>query len=195
MPEKDLKRNAKILEALNKLLKDSVWEKSLFLKASAKKIRGIRDTLKAHAELPEEEENSGVLSNNLASRFAARLGQVEIFVSLYNADGNNFKKWEKSLLNISGQSSTRPVYINEKDIRELVRSKEKKKNEAYVSILINQDELVSPPEGKAPEDSMQHKLLILRDRALKVENIVRFVHQSGSYRFRNNHLIRQEDVS
>ena len=131
---------------------------------------------------------------HLANRVAERTGQQEVFISLYNADGGNLQKWAKLLQGVSRQVVTRPIYAQEKEICALIRSKLNKKNEAYLAVYIDRDDVIEMAEDKAPKDRLGHHLLVTKDGAIKLENVTRFIHESGQYILKDGQLIRQGDA-
>jgi intracellular multiplication protein IcmQ len=192
--DEELKHNLKILKALDEALQFGPWEESNFLQATGRKLKQIRDKFKASLNLESFASNYAEHPNHLANRIAARVGQEEVFISLYNADGNNLPKWEKIVNSLSNNIVTRPIYHLENDIRALIRSKMHKENEAYVAIYISSSDVIHVPQEKMMVDRLGHELLIAKDGAVKPENIIRFMHATGRYLFKDHKLIRQGDI-
>lgn len=185
--EENLKRNLKILQALDKAIKEGQWEGKLLFQATGKKLREIRDRLRATLQLDEMDSEA---SNQLAEREATRSSQVEVFVSLYNADGNDLKKWAMVIKSLETNIITRPIYNNEADIQTVIRSKTNKKNEAYLSVFINKSAILAPTGKQPPRDRLGYEMLLIKEGALNLESISRFVHISGEYEFKDNHLVK-----
>lgn len=181
-------QNEAILKALNDAIEKGPWEKSNFLKVIGKNLTEIRDGFlnqlgaSSHAQLKAE--------SHLANRIALRSGQQEIYVSLYSADGVNIQSWEKIVFNLPRQMISRPIYADEADIKALLKTKENKQNEAYVAIYINQFDILPLSADKAPVDKLGKTLLSLKDKTLNLDNISRFVHASGVYRYERGRLVK-----
>lgn len=181
-------QSAAILKALNEAIETGPWEESSFLRVIGKNLQQIRD------------EFIGLLSNrnqaqlraesNLANRVALRSGQQEVYISLYSADGSNIQSWEKIVTNLPRQMISRPIYADEENIKDILKIKEHKINEAYVAIYINKDDILSLGADKLPKDKLGNTLLNLKDKTLNLDNISRFVHVTGVYRFERGHLIK-----
>lgn len=61
---------------------------------------------------------------------------------------------------------------------------------AYVAIYISQSDILHLSADKAPVDKLGKPLLTLKDKSISLENISRFVHVSGVYRYSNGRLIK-----
>lgn len=181
-----------IYNELDKAVKEGPWENSTILRAIGKVLRQFHFRFKE--DLGISNHNKPVIEDHIANRIAMRQGQIEVFISLYSSDGDNIKKWAKQLLSISRAIVTRPIYRSERDIRALIRSKTNKKNEAYVAVYIDATEIITPQADRMPTDKLGHELMILRDKAIKAENITRFIHLSGEYLYKDEQLVRQGDI-
>lgn len=181
-----------ILKALNDALEEGPWDESNFLKVIGKNLRDIRDRFESQLSTAGESEEHMA---NLASRIALRSGQREVFVALYSSGGGQLASWERILSNLPRQMISRPIYANEKDVKEMIGSKENKLNEAYVSIYVHQNDLLPVDSEKTPVDKLGKPLLTLKDKSLKLDNINRFVHVSGIYKYVGGRLKKVEDQS
>jgi intracellular multiplication protein IcmQ len=179
-----------ILKALDETIATGPWEESNFLRVIGKNLREIRDNfanqlgngLKAQERLKTE--------SNLANRIALRAGQQEVFIALYSTEGNNLQTWERILANLPRQMISRPIYADEKDAQSSIKVKENKVNEAYVAIYIDQNDILAMHPDKTPVDKLGRPLLSLKDRSLHLDNIIRFVHLSGVYRYSKGRLVK-----
>ena len=181
-------QNAAILKALNEAIDAGPWDKSNFLKAIGKNLVEIRDGFltemgaKSQAQLRAE--------SKLASHMARRSSLQEIFVSLYSSDGSNIQSWERIVANLPRQMISRPIYADEVDLIEIIKTKDNKQNEAYVAIFIDKSDILSLSSDKVATDKLGKALLNLKDKTLNLENISRFVHTTGVYRFEKGKLVR-----
>ena len=89
---------------------------------------------------------------------------------------------------------SRPIYADEEDIKALIRTKENKINEAYVSMYISQSDILPLPADKIPVDKLGKPLITLKDKSLSLDNINRFVHESGSYQYSQGRLVKNSAV-
>lgn len=181
-------QTAEILKALDEAIQQGPWEESNFLRVIGKNLREIRDDYVRHIE-------SNQIKTNIKSYddhpMASKAGYQEIFVSLYSSEGTNLQAWERILINLPRQMISRPIYANESDVIQLIKSKVNKANEAYVAIYINENDILPIAADKIPRDKLGKPLLVLKDRSLTVDNISRFVHFSGDYIFSKNHLVKK----
>lgn len=181
-------QNEAILKALNDAIEQGPWDQSNFLKVVGKNLIEIRDDFlnqlgaSSHAQLKAE--------SHMANRLALRSGQQEVYISLYSSDGSNVQSWERIVTNLPRQMISRPIYADEEDVKALLKTKENKMNEAYVAIYINQSDILSMAADKAPVDKLGKMLLSLKDKTLNLDNISRFVHQSGVYKYAQSRLIK-----
>lgn len=182
-------QNEEILKALDEAIKNGPWEESNFLRAIGKNLVDVRE--KFLAQLGTRSKAQIKEDTNLANRMALRSGQQEIFVSLYSADGTNIPSWEKIVANLPRQMISRPIYATEEHVQALIKTKENKQNEAYVGIFINKTDIINLPPDKALADKLGNTLLTLKDRTLDLENISRFVHATGVYRYDRGRLIKE----
>ena len=176
-----------ILKALDKAIQTGPWENSNFLRVIGKNLRQIRENF---AEALKQIPHKGKHHSSFAQRKEERTGQQEVFIALYSSEGSNLQSWERILANLPRQMISRPIYVNEEGIQNLIKSKENKINEAYVVAYINQADILTMAEEKIPLDKFGKPLLSLKDRSLSLENIIRFVHLSGTYHYTKGHLIK-----
>ena len=177
-----------ILKALDDAILQGPWDESNFLRVIGKNLHELRDGFIAQINTTNGAQ-SGMISH-LANRIALRSGQQEIFIALYSSDGENIASWERILMNLPKQMISRPIYADEEDIKALIRTKANKINEAYVSMYINQSDILFLPVDKTPIDKLGKSLLTLKDKALNLDSINRFVHQSGSYQYSHARLVK-----
>lgn len=181
-------QSAAILKALNEAIENGPWDQSSFLKVIGKNLNQIRDSFLS--QLGARTPSQLKAQSHLVNQMATRGDQQEVYVSLYSADGANLVSWERIVANLPRQMISRPIYAAEEDIQALLKIKENKINEAYVAIYINQVDILPMTREKAPTDKLGKSLLCLKDKTLILDNISRFVHQSGVYRYERTRLIK-----
>lgn len=175
-----------ILKAMDDMLASGPWEESNFLRVIGKNLSSIRDEFASHVLDQSELAN---MESHEAKR-EARSGQQEVFISLYSSEGNKIQSWERIVTNLPKQMISRPVYADENDVKNVIKSKENPVNEAYVAIYILQSDILDLAEDKILKDKFGKKLLSLKDRALNLDNISKFIHLSGSYRYSGGRLLK-----
>jgi intracellular multiplication protein IcmQ len=176
------------MDALAKAIEEGPWEESNFLRVIGKNLREIRDKFASQVNFPDQD---GVkVSSHLANRIALRSGQREIFIALYSSTGTNIQTWTHLLANLPKQIISRPIYANEQDVKEVIRAKENQANEAYVVVYIDKNDILATAQDKTPKDKFGKPLLTLKDRTIKLENISRFVHMTGTYKYTGGRLIK-----
>ncbi len=181
-------QNEKILKALNDAVEAGPWDKSNFLKMIGKNLLTIRDDFLAHLGAKTEHELRA--ESQLANRMALRSNQLEIFISLYSFDGAKLQTWERIVANLPEQTISRPIYAKEDDLKEALKLKDNKVNEAYVATYIDKQSILELPPDKVLKDKLGRALLTLKDRSLSLENIHYFVHATGRYQFQKGRLIK-----
>lgn len=177
-----------ILAALDEAIETGPWEESNFLRVIGKNLQEIRDKFASH--LSSEYPDTPKLETPTVHRAVQHPGQKEIFISLYSSEGDNMQCWERLLANLPRQIISRPIYPDEEGVQYFIKSKENKLNEAYVAIYIHETDLLNMPQDKMPVDKFGKGLLCLKDRAICLENITRFVHVTGTYHYVKGRLVK-----
>ena len=181
-------QNAEILKALNKAIEEGPWDSSNFLRVIGKNLATVRDNYLA--QLGASTPSQLRAESHLANQMALRSTQQEIYISLYSFDGANLQNWERIVSNLPRQMISRPIYTSEEHIKEVIKLKANKTNEAYVAIYINKEDVLILPPDKILKDKWGNSLLSIKDRTLFLDNISRFVHITGTYEFSKGRLIK-----
>lgn len=192
-PDKETKHNLEILKALNDAIEKGPWEENVFFQAIRKKLIDAREKFKQEVNLTDADiELEG--ETQIASRIAKKKGLIEIFILLYNAHGTDIHKWQAILNALHAHVLSRPIYKNEQHAKAALRAASNKQNEAYVSVFVNEHDIVEATLERSHTDRFGNELLILREGAIFKENIHRFVHKTGSYEFENQKLVWQNPI-
>ncbi len=191
MPTLDNETKAclEILKILDETLDDENWEKTLFLRGISKRLHDVRDRFSKNLGL--EELLKEIEQTENGSTVATQQQNPEVYIALYQAQGNDFRKWGVLLESLAKHSISRPVYKSEEDVKAAIRAKEFKVNDAYVVVRVQADHILSPIGGKPLLDRFGRELLTIKENAIQIANIVRFVHVTGQYRYVGKMLIRQ----
>lgn len=188
MDEKIKKIAKDFLLALDRAIEGGSWDETNFVLIIGKKLRQMRDNLAEKVD--KFEDNSESSLGFLSSKLAMENSLVEVFVGLYSIEGVKLQSWEKIVANLRRQIVSRPVYASKDEIVSIIKSKEKKINEAYVSIFVKKEDILQLREDKRPVDKLGQTMLVLKDDAIALENINFFVHMSVSYRYFRGRLVK-----
>lgn len=189
LTDEEVQKSLEALKALDKAIEGGPWDKSLLLRAIGKKLHDARERFIEDLDLKEILEKSSA-SQEIAQPSLQNADFLEVYVSLYQAQGTNLQKWAAILTSITQLSITRPIYKNEEDIKASIRAKDFQANDAYVAVKVRQTDVMKSPEGKTPVDRFGRELLVLKENVVRPENISRFVHLTGEYRFVKGVLIK-----
>jgi intracellular multiplication protein IcmQ len=166
------------------------WDGSLLYQAIGKKLRGFSEELKKELNI-EPNDSIPVTPTEMMDIIKQKSGLVEIYISVYCTEGRNLKKWELVLSNLLRQIVSRPIYKREKDIRDVIQSKENPFNDAYLVAYITEMDILKPSfRDKALLDRFGHELIRLKEASLKPENLTKLVHQTGEYSYRKGILTK-----
>ncbi|CAM4428591.1 MAG: hypothetical protein LEGION0398_MBIBDBAK_00476 [Legionellaceae bacterium] len=191
MATDDLKGKKELIQILDDVLTEGVWTGSLFLEASGRKIQELRERLIKEFNLEQEVQN--IPTNQSMNASTKEKEAFPIYIALYQSTGQNIKKWEMLLNSIGNFSSGRPIYKNEEDIKAFIRTKQNSQNEGYVIIYVTSKDIIKFPSGKDLFDRNGKELLLVKEGAIKPENIVQFIHETGQYKWVNGHLIKENN--
>ena len=179
-----------VLTALDDALAQGPWAASTFLSHIGKKLQQIRDEFEQKQQDDSFYENtteSAVLANHRADRYAR---MKKIFIALYAVDGTNINSWERVVANLPGQIISRPVYENEEDVIAILRNKSNSINEAYASIYVDPNYILEQLGEKITVDKLGKPLLALKDKAIHLDNLDKFIHESGTYKYVKGQLVK-----
>ncbi len=181
-------QTAAVLKALDDAIQEGPWDESNFLKVIGKNLREIRDQFAMEIGLQAQEEER--TAAGFAKQSVLRRGQQEIFIVLYSSEGSSLFSWERILANLPKQMISRPIYALEQHVIDIIKTKDNKINEAYVSMNISENDILEMGPDKISLDKLGKPLLALKNKSLNLESINRFVHESGTYRFNHGRLVK-----
>jgi hypothetical protein len=184
----------KLRQIIDNTLNTGDWNNSIFLKQAAMKLRNLlleADRLsKIFATQPAIAKKPGAMVKTIKSEVPADF--VQVYVLLYQIDGANLTAWHENIKSLVGYSANRSVYKNQDHIEEFIRAKNKTIScSGYVVINVKSNDFY---HNETPTlDIYNHELLILKEDAIKLENIVEFVLANKQhYRIENNKLVLSE---
>ncbi len=184
-----IKYSKNIIEIVDRVLDAGDWESSLFLRNMIKPIKQIRE----HAE--EILKNLGANLNEMEQEGLPSDDEVLVYVSLFQAKGDNLVYWELQLRSIESHLISRPVYEQENAITRSLRSSVNPINSAYAILKVQKSDIDSDVSSEEQRfDRFGQKLVLLKDGRVSGENIVGFVHEKLHYYYRQGKLVlKRED--
>lgn len=177
-----------VLQALDNAITQGPWEETNFLKVIGKNLREIRADFVSRMELTAKV--SAQATDHQIHQHALHRDQKKVCVALYSSNGKNMQSWEWIVTNLPRQMISRPIYVEEEDVKAIIKTKENKINEGYVIIYIDEHDILPVDDDKVPMDKLGKPRLLLKDGAFKLNNLDCFVHQSGRYRYSQGRLIK-----
>jgi len=181
-----------ILKSLRELLERGSWNTSAFLRVIGKKLQKVHDDFAARVHNAQQGFSHASAQDSM--QHMPLETQQEIFIALYASDGANIQSWEKILMNLPRQAISRPVYAEATAIQHVFKERKSHLNEAYVVMYINRDAILPTPLDKTPKDRFGTDLLTLKNTALSLDNVIRFVHASGIYTYNKGRLTKVLDA-
>lgn len=163
------------------------WPKNggLFIDLMGEKLKQIEKGFitELATQLPPEAfaQKNGKPTNALS-------GETEVYVALYQMDGDNMDRWAMTLSAIAIQGISRPIYASEADVCSMIRAKEQRNKEGYAVVKLMESDIVKSPSPL--QDRFGKKLIHVKPGSLKTNAIVKFVHISGQYAWKNGKLIK-----
>jgi intracellular multiplication protein IcmQ len=177
-----------LIKILDQMIEEGKWESSLFLQATVSELRKMRENFATELNVHESQQETQHADAMAQQKSSEDL--TEVYMALYAANGKDIKRWEQVLNSLTRHSVSRPIYKTEEDVKDVIRAKDLSVNDAYIAIYIHKTDIIPPPNDKIPQDRYGHGLLVLRHGAIRIENITRFIHDSGVYTFKGGMLIK-----
>ncbi|MDF1684129.1 MAG: Dot/Icm secretion system protein IcmQ [Legionellaceae bacterium] len=182
-----------VLTSLRELLERGPWSNSAFLRVLGKKLQKGHDDFAERAGRAEQANLHKATEHQKTQEPSET--QQEVFIALYASDGGNLESWEKILINLPKQAISRPVYAEKDAIQRVFKQRRNHLNEAYVVMYVARDAILPTPIDKTPKDRFGTELLTLKNKALRLENMIRFVHATGVYMYKKGRLIKMPDAN
>lgn len=182
--EQALELTRAIIVAIDNIIGAENWDDSLFLRTTIKPLRELRkEVVETRDSLMEEQGLVEIVEYQLAD------DEVKVYVSLYQADGHNLKKWEAQLASIDCYMAGRPIYKNETDIKKTIRQKLLQMSEAYAVVVVKKEQLLSQDFEQTKTDRYGHELLTIESGAVSAEKVMGFSHGGRDYFYHKQRLI------
>lgn len=188
--DNNLQQAKRTLQALDEALLAGPWNETSFVVIVGKKLKLLRDDLAA--KITRFEENETSTPEYVAHRAHLSASHKLVYVSLYSIEGINISSWERIIANLQRQIVSRPIYAQEEDVQNIIKTKDKKINEAYVSLYVDQADVLEINAEKIPLDKLGKPMMVLKDKAINLQNIEFFYHITGKYRYNRGQLTKVE---
>ncbi len=175
----------KIIATVDRILAAGDWETSLFLRNLIKPIKQIREDAVVLLE-----QNSGAQQLPVTDELTD--AQMHVYVSLFQIEGSDLKKWHLQLKSIECNLVGRPIYAEKKFVEESIRSKMDVVNEAYIKVVVDKDLIRQPSVfEKRKFDKNNNPLLMLEQGSILYHDIIEFVHNEQTYTVTDGELIEK----
>ncbi len=184
--EEEIQVALEIKKILDEGIANGPWPANLFLKGIKKKLEEIRDEFVTRVGLDQHHEQ---IANDLL--IANSADNAEVYIALYQSQGNNMNKWQEVVVSLVNYTMGRPIYGNEMDVRAAIRLNDRNLNQAYAVVKVPSDAILSDTADLIRTDREGRKLISLREAAIQLKNIVRLVHATGQYKLIRNFLVKQ----
>ena len=166
------KLGREIIGVLDDILSSGDWDSSLFLKTSGSKLKSLRDRAKEICEIDVAKDKK--LEDSSGKGREVESGYSRVHVLLYQVDGINLQGWFRTIRSLSGYTVNRPAYKEESEVLEFIRSKNTNiECHGYLTVDIKDSDLYQTPDQV---DSFGHQFFGLKEEAIKIENVIEFVH-------------------
>ncbi len=163
------------------------WTVSNVMKVYHKRFLKVLDAAKKVYELGQEYLSSKVDIKSIQDR----PGYKKLYVVLFQVDGSNMLRWEVLLKSIKSITSGRPIFEEEEAAR-VASTRTGNSKTGYVSIWVNEMNIIDTPATLALKDVNGYKIVTLRQNSLNPANIIYFVHGTDViYDYVNYKLIRK----
>lgn len=194
MPKKDsgTRVGKRLLKVLDNLINGGEWGSSLFLSTIRKRIQNLRDET---YKILQEETSSEIQLDLQKDKFKqpVKEGYFRLYILLYQTEGGKLLNWQYALRTLLEYSVSRPTYNDVNYVKELIRTKPNVERYGYAVVDVAKGDLYT--QEQPVKDSLGHEMVVLKEGAIKRENIIGFVHANKKqYGFIDGELIFQGEV-
>lgn len=169
----------RFIEIVDDALAAGEWQGTHLLRSMEKKIKGLREEAE-QLQLQLKEES---MAKSIGAGGSSSSDLETVYVSVYQQDFNDLRRWERTLKSITDYSVTRPVYKEEEHIKEMIRGRPDPNKEGYVAVMVKKDYIVKGFAGKPATDKSGYELLNIKEGGVRPGGIRRFVLGDRTYEF------------
>lgn len=177
-----------IVAIVNRITSTEGWKDSLFLRNIMKPLIDAQQEAQKVLDLLviREEEAKNLELPPVTD------DQQLVYISLFQADGYDFLRWGMQLRSIERYLVGRPVYNEEKDVLQLIRSKETTPSDAYIVCTVNKTDIQQDEWALKRKDANGQAVLALANNSVTADSIREFVHMNKRYRLQDSKLIAMD---
>jgi Dot/Icm secretion system protein IcmQ len=169
----EIRIGKQLVKILDGALKESCWDSSLFLRNAKNQLKAL--LREANTLVGEDQSSASVLGKDgRPQALQTKEGYIKVYILLYQLDSNNLRSWLSLVKSLIEYNVNRPTYREEQYIQELIRSKKEIDRYGYAIINVKEGDMYY--FEKQPVDPFGHEILVLKEKAIKSENIIEFVH-------------------
>lgn len=169
----------RFIEIVDEALVAGEWQGTHLLRSMEKKIKELREeAVQLQTQLKED-----VMAKSIGAGGNTHSNLETVYVSVYQQDFNDLRKWERTLKSITDYSITRPVYKEEDHIKEMIRGRPDPNKEGYVAVMVKAEDIVPGFAGKPATDKSGYDLLNIKEGGVRPAGIRRFVLGDKTYEF------------
>lgn len=172
--DENKKKIKSIIAVLQDLYSNKNWNASLPLKVLKKRVGAYIAQLEHEAE-----NNAPSYSQSKHIETVLPVGYLKIYIMLHQNSGENLKSWNSCLLSLTSSVLGRAVYASEHEAVKALSYKEDKAKDGYAELWVPEDVIIKLPAEKSLFDRDGQKILSLKQKSIKVENIKYFFHALG----------------
>lgn len=173
-----------IVSCIDEILNNESWEDSLFIRNSLKPLKNLRERA-----LTLLEQVAPSVKIEAESECSIAEDRVLLYISLYQQDGLNMKKWELQLKSIECYLAGRPVYQQEEEVKKMIRLKLSQASEAYIVISAKKSAIQNDSFHPQRLDRCGNPLVSIAAGNITASDILEFIHEDRRYRFVDGKLI------
>lgn len=183
--DSELQTLKRIVNIVDDALSAGEWQETFLLRSMEKKLKELRDEavdLQNQFKLDAQAKTLGIGKGQVSDL-------LTVYVSVYQQDFADLKKWERMLKSITDYSVTRPVYKDEAHVKEMIRGRPDPNKEGYVAVLVKEQDVVKGFAGKPTADKMGYELLNIKEGGVRPAGIQRFVLNGKTYEYSEGTLV------
>lgn len=175
-----------LLQIIDDLLQADDWESSPFLKQLLRPTKELKEQL-----LQFLSENEGLVDSGSWSPRVCMPGYREVYLLMFQSDGESLNAWEDQLTDISSILASRAMYPTRDSIERVLRLRGGQDSDAYAALHIPSDFIMSLDEPN--QDKWGQEILTLKSDNITSKCIAYFVHLSVTYDFVESRLVKVSD--
>ena len=177
------------------MLADERWQQSNFLKIIHARLQKLSDELAESAHIAmTNKENNQVDDNQDHERVLKEQTMQLVYIHLYTSDGKELEAWERSISHIHRQFVSRSIYSNESHAQSAAQASPIFINAGYVAVWVEKSFIFPAEDGRKLKDKLGNPVILLKDRAIYLQNIEFFWNNYTHYTWKHQKLCFSKHV-